>query len=323
MKLEHTVNQQIISYPDLYWDIDRPYARLRVLDELFLNPFSDFEWTRDGYLFNVGIRDTPIESAPPYKRQTCDEFINIEWLEDNKGRQRRGGWRPSLFNENSNLFKIPDNVQADYLEAAYEVAKKTYQVLKNLEPERYYLMPSFEQISRDVNGILDAKEDASNFPYLYRKAHEEGILTLEWAINYHKNLCRSKMNLMLDELDDKFFSRYKNLKETQGPITAYLDDNRPTPDNFDVHVYDSEHLMEMLSYKNITHISLDNDLGPYCHVEGYQVARFLEEQAFENKIPKLQIQIHSANTVASKEMQQAIAKCNEFWEQHETKTTNG
>lgn len=316
MLLEHTVNQQILSYPDLYWDVDRPHARLRVLDELFLNPLSDYEWTSDGYLFNVGIKDLPVTSALPYKRNSCDDFIDIEWLELNKGRQRKGVWKPSLFNQNSNLFNIPENVQPDYLEGAYEAAKRAHKTLKDLEPNRYVFMPSLEQISRDVNGVLDNEEDASNFPFSYRQAHEKGILTIDWAVEYQKKLCRSKMNAMMYALEDEFFPKYHALKENQSPIKVFLDDNRPTPDYFDVHVYDAQHLMEMLAYKNVTHISLDNDLGPYCPTEGYQVARFLEEKAFENEIPQLQISVHSANTVASKEMNHAIAKCNEFWLQH-------
>ena len=321
MRLEDTIDKQITTYPDLYWDLDRPHARRRVLNEMFINPNSDFEWTKDGYLFNTNQSGVQVECAPAYGRRKHDVFVDMAWLEENKGRQRRGPWMPTPFDESCNLLNVPENVQPDYLEAAWEIAQQTIEFLKTQDPKRYRIMPSDSQMMRDVDTVLDGKDDNFDVAHPYHKAHEDGILSLEWAIEHETKRAQSKMNLMRYAIEDTFLPFYDKVKKMQKKIKVYLDDNRKTPDGFDVHVYDANQLIQMIDHGNVEFVSLDNDLGPYCTAEGYKVAQYIEEQAFHNTLPRIAINVHSANTVASNEMNRAIAQSNKFWKEHEEKVT--
>lgn len=100
-------------------------------------------------------------------------------------------------------------------------------------------------------------------------------------------------------------------------MKVYLDDVRPTPAGFDVRVYTAQGAIDVLSSGRVTMISLDNDLGEGDVGEGRDVAKWLEIAAFHNDIPRCEIRIHSANPVARKYMEQAIAQADKFWKHYE------
>lgn len=103
-------------------------------------------------------------------------------------------------------------------------------------------------------------------------------------------------------------------------MRVYLDDLRPTPEGFDVRVYTAQGAIDVLSSKHVTLISLDNDLGDLSDgnmTEGRHVANWIEQAAYEGTIPRCEILIHSANPVARKAIGAAIAKANEYWDNHE------
>lgn len=90
-------------------------------------------------------------------------------------------------------------------------------------------------------------------------------------------------------------------------MKVFLDDLRPTPDDW-VRVYTSHELIKLFKQeaRNITHMSLDHDLGEDT-ATGYDFMRWLEGEVFAgrvNRIPK--IQFHTANPIGRKNMEQAL-----------------
>ena len=83
-------------------------------------------------------------------------------------------------------------------------------------------------------------------------------------------------------------------------MRLYLDDVRPTPDGFDVRAYTSAEAIGMLRTGKITFISFDHDLGADANGTGYDVAKWIEEQAFTNPaFVTPEFAIHSANPVGA------------------------
>lgn len=103
----------------------------------------------------------------------------------------------------------------------------------------------------------------------------------------------------------------------------YLDDVRQTPtsENYDViRTYTVEETIAAIEQNdgNIAILSLDNDLG--LPLEGYKVAEWLEEKAFEGKIkPIPQLIVDSANISRKMYMQKAFANCEKFWANNDMK----
>ncbi|MDG1950970.1 MAG: hypothetical protein P8J32_09230 [bacterium] len=316
MKLEDNVSKEIIHYTEVYWAPDRPHARRKVLDAMFLKPSSGFEWTEHGYLINEERDVFTANRSPRYGNLTAKLFVDMAWLEEQKVKGRRGAWIPSPISEDSNLFRIPENIQPDYLEAAYEIAQQAYLYLKTNDLSEYPTRVSQEQIQEWHDLVHDGDIDY-DAPTRYHMSHEDGELTMEWAINYEEEKFASKIRRMCYSLED-FFEIYRGIKAKQKPITVYLDDNRPTPKEFDVHIYTTKHCIELLEFGNVTMMSLDNDLGPYSPEEGYKVANHVEEQAFHGKIKKLAVHVHSANTVREKEIVRSISQANKFWKNVQT-----
>lgn len=98
-------------------------------------------------------------------------------------------------------------------------------------------------------------------------------------------------------------------------MRVYLDDLRPTPPGYDVRVYTAQGAIDVLSSRHVTEISLDNDLGvpEGPMTEGRHVADWIEQAAFEKRIPYCRVSIHSANPVARRAMEAAIKKAQEYW----------
>lgn len=98
-------------------------------------------------------------------------------------------------------------------------------------------------------------------------------------------------------------------------VSIYLDDLRPTPDNFDIRTYTVEETIKAILANdgNIYCISLDNDLG-VGYKEGREVLKWIEEQAYEKKIKPIDhIFIHTGNPVAQNEMMMARFNTYKYW----------
>lgn len=312
MRLEDNVSEEIFRYTEIYWDIDRPHSRRRVLDKMFLDPASDFVWTKDGYLFNEERENKDVSQSLPYNKKKAKEFVDLAWLEEYKGRQRKGKWMPSPISEKSNLLNIPDNVKPDYLEGAYEIAKQAYAYFKTNSLDDYYIRVGDETQERMIQLVLNKEDSNYDSPYELHRLFNEGKLTFKTGKQFYKEQFESNIRRMCFALED-FFERYKQIKKQQSPIKVYLDDNREQPEGFDVQVCLASHVIDMLQFENVSLISLDNDLGNYSELEGYKVANFIEESAYHNSIKRLSVNVHSANTVRQKEIIASISQANKFW----------
>jgi hypothetical protein len=88
-------------------------------------------------------------------------------------------------------------------------------------------------------------------------------------------------------------------------MKIFLDDTR-TPPNGWILCYWPDDVIELMKTKNVTHISLDHDLG-HDKITGYDVLLWLEEKVhYDSNLIIPEITIHSANPVGRKRMENAI-----------------
>jgi AAA+ superfamily predicted ATPase len=90
---------------------------------------------------------------------------------------------------------------------------------------------------------------------------------------------------------------------------VFMDDARDTPDGWD-RTYTVEETITTLQARNVTHLSLDNDLGSEDpKTEGFNVLNWLEETVyFDHTFPIPIITIHSSNAGRTPMMRQVAQK---------------
>lgn len=100
-------------------------------------------------------------------------------------------------------------------------------------------------------------------------------------------------------------------------IAVWLDDLRPMPGNFDLHVHTAQEAINILKTNTVEYISLDHDLGLPDESSdpgtGYDVAKFIEESAFDGTLDPLSYNVHSANPIGRERMIQALMNADRFW----------
>lgn len=89
-------------------------------------------------------------------------------------------------------------------------------------------------------------------------------------------------------------------------MRLYLDDVRPTPAGFDFRAYTAEEAKHYLMSYPITFVSFDHDLGPAEAGTGYDVAKWIEQQAYERGRPAPDWYVHSANPVGAANIHRAM-----------------
>lgn len=88
-------------------------------------------------------------------------------------------------------------------------------------------------------------------------------------------------------------------------MKLYMDDERVTPTGWS-RTYTVEATIGLLVTRQVTHLSLDNDLGE-GQQEGYKVVDWLEETVYNDKtFPLPEITIHSANASRVEYMKRAV-----------------
>ena len=85
-------------------------------------------------------------------------------------------------------------------------------------------------------------------------------------------------------------------------MRIFLDDIREAPPGW-IRVHTYEEAIEGLKTGRVEQISLDNDLG--TEKEGYDVAKWIEQQVFETNFRPPKIWVHSANPVATRNIEAA------------------
>jgi hypothetical protein len=95
-------------------------------------------------------------------------------------------------------------------------------------------------------------------------------------------------------------------------MKIYLDDERKAPKGWEL-VKTVDSLIQYMSNADITHISLDHDLGG-CRT-GYDFLRWLEIEVFSGRVNKIpEITLHTANPVGRERMQQVLHTINRILE---------
>ena len=87
-------------------------------------------------------------------------------------------------------------------------------------------------------------------------------------------------------------------------MKIYLDDTRKAPPGW-LQAYWPEEVISHLKTNQVTHISLDHDLGDDNHGTGYDVILWIEEAVLKGFEPPT-IFIHSANPVARMKMEAGV-----------------
>lgn len=100
-------------------------------------------------------------------------------------------------------------------------------------------------------------------------------------------------------------------------MKLWLDDVRPMPPDYDKHVTCAADAIIELASGKVTKISFDHDLGQ--DRTGYDVACAIETGAYDNMIPKLEWEIHSANPVGRKNIEAAMQSAERWWQVWEDK----
>jgi len=90
--------------------------------------------------------------------------------------------------------------------------------------------------------------------------------------------------------------------EAEEVVKIYLDDLREAPEGW-IRVHTYEEAVAALKTGKVEQISLDNDLG--TELEGYDVAKWIEQQTFDSNFRPPKIWIHSANPVACRNIEAA------------------
>ena len=105
-------------------------------------------------------------------------------------------------------------------------------------------------------------------------------------------------------------------------MRVWLDDVRPKPDDFDVHIKDIKSAKELVITGRVTFLSFDHDLGHMSdNYTGYDLAVFVEELAAEGLIPKFGWAVHSSNPVGAEKIRQAMRSADRFWRDYKSWTS--
>ena len=110
-------------------------------------------------------------------------------------------------------------------------------------------------------------------------------------------------------------------------MRVFLDDDKTAQkrikwsQGYDVWVTTADEAIAYLKTGNVTAISLDHDLGDETNLNcgnGYDVAVWIEEAAFNNQIPRLDWRCHTQNPIGRTKMITCLKNADRFWGEHES-----
>ena len=73
--------------------------------------------------------------------------------------------------------------------------------------------------------------------------------------------------------------------------------------------------ISVLEQGNVTYLSFDHDLG--TPETGYDLAKYIEEKAFNNEIPRFFWDCHSDNPIGKANIIRAMKNAEKFWDRNE------
>jgi hypothetical protein len=101
-------------------------------------------------------------------------------------------------------------------------------------------------------------------------------------------------------------------------MRIWLDDKREMPPEFDVHIMSAFDAIALIKTGVVTGIGLDHDLSDETIFgNGHMVSDFIEEQAYFNKIPRIDWSIQSSNGPEVARMSVALRRADVYWQKHE------
>ncbi len=100
-------------------------------------------------------------------------------------------------------------------------------------------------------------------------------------------------------------------------MKVFLDDVRIAPRGW-IQARWPEDVIELLKTDNVTHVSLDHDLGDDAHGTGYDVILYIEEMVATNNFSPPIITVHSSNWSARQKMMSGISQIEKLTQQQES-----
>ncbi len=97
-------------------------------------------------------------------------------------------------------------------------------------------------------------------------------------------------------------------------MKVYLDDERVAPDGW-LQVRWPDEVIKLLENGEVTHLSLDHDLGDDQHGTGYDVLLWIEQSVALHSFLPPEIMIHTANPAARNRMLAAVEAIRKIWEE--------
>ena len=88
-------------------------------------------------------------------------------------------------------------------------------------------------------------------------------------------------------------------------MKLYVDDERTAPEGWE-QAYNYKQAIEYLENNEVTHLSLDHDLGSSLGATGYDIMKWIEFQVFTEDFPLPEITFHTANPTGRENMQRAL-----------------
>lgn len=109
------------------------------------------------------------------------------------------------------------------------------------------------------------------------------------------------------------FAKLANQRESyERGLKMWLDDERSMPEGFDLHVKTAKEAIDMIRKGGVSMVSLDHDLGD-GNGTGYDVAKYIEESAFNGALIPVDVRVHSANPVGRANINRCIENAKRFW----------
>ena len=99
-------------------------------------------------------------------------------------------------------------------------------------------------------------------------------------------------------------------------MKVWLDDCRPMPKGYDLHVKTVEEAINVLKTGMVEEMSFDHDLDSLVET-GYHVAVWVEKAAAEGSLKPFVWHVHSANVVGAMRIKKALEKANEYWREND------
>jgi hypothetical protein len=94
-------------------------------------------------------------------------------------------------------------------------------------------------------------------------------------------------------------------------IKLWVDDIRPKPERFSHWAKNYQEAICILKTKNVIELSLDHDLGE--EKTGYDIAKWIEKQAYCNQLGEIDCNCHSQNPTGRQNIMMALYNAAKYW----------